>query len=261
MIVISKEHYNDVNEKINLILHKYALNPREFKWNKFNSMDKVNALKEFLEYLFKLMNDNLIYIHTLVWDIHDSRHEILGRDDNKNLSLMYYKLIKNFAKDKLKNGDRLTIYPDRNNSINWGLIEEILPNDGIYNTKELEFCTVEFSKVFLKESNTQENRLIQIADIFAGLARTSYEDYEKYEKWLNRHQQSLFADENMNKIEISGREKHRFKIYQFIDKYSKQKSWTVSLKEKKGFYTFDKHKPLNFWLYNPQHDEDLAPTK
>ncbi|MBR2858221.1 DUF3800 domain-containing protein, partial [bacterium] len=195
MIVISKEHYNDVNEKINLILNKYAITPKKFKWNKFNSMDKVNALKEFLEYIFKLVNEHLIYIHTIIWDIHDSRHEILGRDDNKNLSLMYYKLIKNFAKDKLKNRDTLTIYPDRNNSINWGLIEEILPNDGIYSTKELEFCTIGFAKVFIKESNTKENTLIQIADIFAGLARTSYEDYDKYEKWLNRGQQSLFIDE------------------------------------------------------------------
>ncbi len=101
MIVISKEHYNDVNEKINLILHKYSLNPKEFKWNKFNSMDKVNALKEFLEYLFKLMNDNLIYIHTLVWDIHDSRHEIIGRDDDKNLSVIYYKLIMKMKLDQM----------------------------------------------------------------------------------------------------------------------------------------------------------------
>ena len=36
MIVISKEHYNDVNEKINLILNKYAITPKKFKWNKFN---------------------------------------------------------------------------------------------------------------------------------------------------------------------------------------------------------------------------------
>lgn len=225
-------------------------------------MKKVHALEEFLEYIFKLMSNNYVHIHTIIWDIHDSRHERLGRDDAKNLSLMYYKLIKNFADDKLENGDLLTIYPDRNNSIDWKLIEEILPNDGTYNTKELSFCTVCSSKVFITESNTDENSLIQIADIFAGLARTSYEDYDKYEKWLNRHQQSLFPNENLNPIEVTGREKHRFEIYNFIDKRAKRKSWKVSLKRKKGFSSYkDKNKPLNFWFYEPQHEEDKAPLK
>lgn len=246
MIVISKEQYNKVDAILNKILLKYGIAPKKFKWNQFNSRDKVNALKEFLDYFFKLMSNNTAYINTIIWDIHDSRHEILKRDDKKNLSLMYYKLIKNFAEDKLKNGDILTIYPDRTTSIDWKEIEEILPNDGIYNTKKLSFYILGYSKVFIEESNTDENPLIQIADIFAGLARTSYEDFNKYEKWLNRGQQSLFPDENLNDIELSGREEHRFKIYNFIDKYCKHKSWTVSLKTSKGFNTFNKSKPLNF---------------
>lgn len=261
MIVISKDHCQKVNEKLNEILEKYDITPKKFKWNRFNSRDKVYALEEFLNYLFRLMFDDLVFIHTIIWDIKDSRHDILRRDDSKNLSLMYYKLIKNFAEDKLKNGDTLTIYPDRNNSIDWRLIEDILPNDGIYNTKKLEFCTVGLSKVFIKESNTQENALIQIADIFAGLARTSYEDYDKYEKWLNQGQQSLFPDEKPDKIDISNKEKHRFKIYKFIDDDCKRKSWSVSLKTKKGFKTNDKVKPMNFWFYRPQHEEDRAPLK
>ena len=261
MIVMSEEYCNEINDKLVEILIKYNISTKKFKWNKFNSMDKVNALEKFLEYLFRLMSDDLVFIHTIIWDIQDSRYEIVGRDDNKNLSLMYYKLIKNFAKDKLKNGDYLTIYPDRNNAVDWSLIEEILPNDGVYNTKELSFCTVGLSKVCIKESNTYENALIQIADIFAGMARTSYEDYDNYEKWLNRGQQSLFPNENLNNVELSGKDKHRFKIYEFVDKHSKRKSWSVSLKTNNGFYTFDKSKPLNFWFYRPQHDEDKAPLK
>ena len=261
MIVLNKKYCTEVNNHLNEILKKYEISPKTFKWNKFNSIKKVYALEEFLEYLFGLMSRNMIHITTIIWDIHDSRHEILGRDDKKNLSLMHYKLIKNFAEDKLKNGDTLTIYPDQNNSIDWNQIEEILPNDGIHNTKELSFCTVCLTKVFIKESNTSENALIQIADIFAGLARTSYEDYENYEKWLNRGQTSLFPDEELNQIDISVKDEHRFKIYQFIDTQCKRKSWSVSLKSKNGFYSYDKTKPLNFWLYKPQHKEDKAPLK
>ena len=155
----------------------------------------------------------------------------------------------------------MKIYSDRNNALDWKLMEKILPNDGVYNTKKLEFCTVNYSKVFIEESNTTENALIQIADIFAGLARTSYDDYENYEKWLNQDQQSLFPDETPNKAHISIKNGHRFKIYKFIDKHCKRKSWSVSLKTKKGFSTYDKLKPLNFWFYKPQHEEDTAPLK
>lgn len=260
MIVIYKEICAEVNNKLNHILEKYDISIKNFKWNQFNSMNNVNALKEYLNYIFKYMNHGLIHIHTIIWDISDSRHDIVGRDDIENLSRMYYKLIKNFAEFKLKNGDTLSIYPDRNNDLKWEKIEEILPNDGIYNTKELSFYTLNQSKVFINESNTDENALIQIADIFAGLARTSYIDYEKYEKWLNRYQQSLFPDENFDLV-VTNREKHRFIIYEFIDKYSKRKSWSVSLKTNKGFSTFDMSKPLNFWFYEPQHEYDKAPRK
>lgn len=97
-----------------------------------------------------------------------------------------------------------------------------------------------YTKVFIEESNTSENALIQIADIFAGLARTSHDDYDDYEKWLNQGQLSLFPDETPNKIDISSKDKHRFKIYKVIDKQCKRKSWTVSLKTNRGFSTYDK---------------------
>ena len=93
------------------------------------------------------------------------------------------------------------------------------------------------------------------------MARTSYEDYKKYDKWLNRDQQSLFPNENLNNVELSGKDKHRFKIYEFVDKHSKRKSWSVSLKTNNSFSTYDKSKPLNFWFYKPQREEDKAPCK
>ena len=83
MIAISKKYCSEVNKKLNEILKKYEITPKTFKWNKFNSKKKINALKEFLDYLFRLMSRDIVHINTTIWDIHDSRHEILGRDDKK----------------------------------------------------------------------------------------------------------------------------------------------------------------------------------
>ena len=65
MIIISKDYCKKVNDKLNEILKKYNLTAKKFKWNKFNSMAKVNALEEFLNYLFRLMFDDFVFIHRL----------------------------------------------------------------------------------------------------------------------------------------------------------------------------------------------------
>ena len=53
MIVIRKDHCQKVNDKLIEILEKYNITPEKFKWNKLNTMDKVNALKEFLKPLYQ----------------------------------------------------------------------------------------------------------------------------------------------------------------------------------------------------------------
>lgn len=202
------------------------------------------------------MLDGSLRIHVLIWDIEDSRHNIVGRDDITNLSMMYYKLIKNFVNDNLYDNETLTVFPDRNNTLDWGNLEEIFVNDGVFNIIEDGLVTLLDKKISFKESNTKEENLIQIADIFAGLGRTSYDDYNQYELWINGQQTLIPFEKN-----ISNKQKYRFEIYKKVDKWAKSNKLGISLKSNKGFHSYDKYGPLNFWFYIPQHDDDLAPLK
>ena len=77
----------EVQSKLISILNKYNINKiTSFKWKKIQNENKSNALKELLKYLFPLLEEELIKIEIIIWNIHDSRHEIAGRDDSKNLS-------------------------------------------------------------------------------------------------------------------------------------------------------------------------------
>ena len=255
LVVLHETEFDLINNKLEYILDKYDLRIKSFKWEKLKSKKKVLALKELLDYLFGLMLDGSLKIHVLIWDIEDSRHSIVGRDDIKNLSIMYYKLIKNFVQDNLYDKETLTIYPDRNNALDWNNLEDIFINDGIL-IDEKGLFTLLNKKVIFEESNTLDDYLIQIADIFAGLARTSYEDYDKYEYWLSCQQTLIPLDKN-----ISNKQECHFEIYKKVDEWAKSYKLRISLKSNGGFHSYDKYGPLNFWFYTPQHDEDKAPKK
>ncbi len=258
LVVLHETEFNQINNKLSFILNKYGLNIKNFKWNKLASNNKVMALKELLDYLFGLMLDGSLRIHVLIWDIEDSRHDVVGRDDITNLSMMYYKLIKNFVEDNLYDKETLTIYPDRNNALDWKNLEDIFINDGVFNIIDDGLITLLNKKVFFSESNTEDNHLIQIADIFAGMGRTSYEDYNQYEFWVPNQQRLIPFDEN-----VSNKQKYHFQLYKMVDEWAKENKLGISMKKYRGFKTLAYYKkgPLNFWLYNPQHDEDQAPKK
>lgn len=75
-------------------------------------------------------------------------------------------------------------------------------------------------KVTIEESSTEEDPIIQIADIFVGMSRSSYEGYDVYEHWLNPQQQTLFGAPK----KPTNRQKYRFQIYKIVDDWAKKKT-------------------------------------
>ena len=250
MIIISNEIIDEVEMEFKKILNKNSVkNIKSFKWSKLNKINKVNAFKDFFNYISPFLLNNQIYIHVLIWNVMDSRHLVYPRNDNENLQIMYYKIIKNFANFNLNNDDSLVIYPDRQNILNWQLIEEILEKE--------RFFSLKYGRtIHIEESNTTDAFLIQLADIFAGIGRTSYVDYDEYELRGDENQRVLMPFKN----DISVLNKSRFKIIRFIHNWTKKHKLKISIKENKGFKSHKKG-PLNFWLYEPQHEEDKAPIK
>lgn len=125
-------------------------------------------------------------VDVLVWDIEDSRHGCLrNRDDKANFVRMYYHLLHNVLKRRWPDGARWLICPDAQAEVDWDTLEQCL---GWKSWAVEENLFTHCGESGLREYyNIHEIRcvcskellLIQLADLFAGLAAYSYRAFDK----------------------------------------------------------------------------------
>ena len=66
----------------------------EFKWSKLAQARERFAAQHLLNAVVRKALDGHLRVDVLIWDTHDSRHAIPGRDDIANLQRMYYHLFR-----------------------------------------------------------------------------------------------------------------------------------------------------------------------
>lgn len=271
MISFPIEELDELNRKFLEICTDCGINNiQNFKWGKIKNNNKKNATNQVMELVFNKAILKKLRIDVLIWDTKDSRHTILGRDDSENLARMYYHLYRNVFLKRWPENSFWNIYPDSNSAINWNKLNEILMTQGLVPVDETDHNDEGWegwTKIVLKnkvvldifESNPDENPLIQIADLFAGMATYSMEKYNKIEEWLflKSGQIRLFN----NDITLSNRDKHRCSIINDFKSLCKKHKMSTSLERTRGFRSYNPKDNINFWLYKPQTEKDKAPSK
>ncbi|MBC7314845.1 MAG: DUF3800 domain-containing protein, partial [Chloroflexi bacterium] len=120
----------------------------------------------------------------------------------------------------------------------------------------------EFGIEEIRSVSSSDQPLLQLADLFAGMAVFSREQFNEYQKWLNQTGSQLkFFEDQDDTPRASGSSKERFQVLQHFDVTCKSRRLGVSLKKKRGLWTPSPDNPLNFWMYKPQHPEDKAPRR
>ena len=162
-----------------------------------------------------------IRIDILAWDTHDQRHAIHGRDDVANLERMYYKDMIHIA--RRWNNPKWALFPDENSAINWLEIIGYLNNTRLQKPRFMSLFQdgpnqfIEFLEISQRCSTSEP--LVQLADLFAGLAAfcrlkgEGYVNWEKQEK--NKLQPSLFEFEEAED-ESSRADRVRYGIVRFF---------------------------------------------
>ncbi len=93
------------------------------------------------------------------------------------------------------------------------------------------------------------------------MAVFSRDQFEAYEAWLAESSGQLRLYEGRDEeTSVSRSPKERFEVLRHFDEACKEQKLGVSLKTKKGLWTPDPKNPINFWIYEPQHLADKAPT-
>jgi hypothetical protein len=120
----------------------------------------------------------------------------------------------------------------------------------------------EFRIVEITAANSTRSPLVQVADLFGGLAVFSREKFDEYDLWLKETSaQAWLFERGDSAPDPSRSSRERFQVLAKFDGLCKKRKLGVSLKTKRGLWTPNPENPVNFWPYEPQHAEDKAPQK
>ncbi len=269
LVTTALDHLDMLESEVRDLLRESSV--KEFKWNTLDGARERFAAEKLCHFAVEKASRGVLRVEVLIWDIEDSRHKIPGRDDIANLARMYYHLFRNVLRLRWPNNKVWRLHPDEHTALDWETIQDCLENvsAGIEIGRSL-FAPGGFRLRLRKEFGVEEIRpvssdehpLLQLADLFAGLAVFSRDKFDEYEKWLRATSPQLpllDADETSTSTSRSTRE--RFSLLREFDGLCKRKKLGVSLKTKRGLWTPDPENPINFWMYEPQHPEDKAPQK
>lgn len=244
----------------------------EFKWEKLRQAREKFAAIKLIDETFRFALGGELRIDVLVWDTQDSRHTILRRDDIANLQRMYYRLFRDAMLYRWPNGSTWNLFPDEHSALDWYSVEDYLDLAGTpakFGAPLLEPFRSRLKRTYSIQSITPvpsiDNSLVQVADLFAGLGAYSHEEYGKYQKWCEYENKQLtlglVLSENQSLTKLSNSEQIRCGVISYLDKLCKRHRLSIALQSTRGFKSHKPNHPINFWVYEPQHEDDKAPTK
>ncbi|MCS6885517.1 MAG: DUF3800 domain-containing protein [Blastocatellia bacterium] len=271
LVTAPLEYITPLNDKLKELLR--SSNLKEFKWA---NLDRTRtkeccAAQKLCRFAIEKALQQLLRVDILIWDIEDSRHKLIGRDNIANLQRMYYHLFRNVLRLRWPDYAVWRLHPDEHTALNWKTVQDYLelvstrvePDPSLFpdDISQMRLLT-EFSVKEILSVVSSEHPLLQLADLFAGLAVFSWEKSSEYKRWLSSSsKQILLLNEQTEPMELSQRTEARFRVLRQFDELCKQRKLSVSLQSSKGLRTFNPEKPINFWMYEPQHPEDKAPVR
>lgn len=238
----------------------------EIKFEKVRThCPKVKAAQEFADKAIENILAQYIKIDVLCWWLGDSRHNIYGRDDPANLARMYYKVLRNIC-EKWGNHD-WTIYPDMGSKLDWGEVVGYLNNTRLIR-KPLLMTLFQQDNFYINVKgviprDSIKEPLVQLADLFAGLACFSIGKKDLCTLWMRqnnyRRNPGLFCDHH--DVVIKATDSNRFELLYRVYLHAKKRKLGVSLEQEGYLQSFSKNAPLNFWHYRPANKKDKAPIR
>lgn len=260
------ENTKELNNQLKEILrfHKRT----EIKFKGVKGTDSKNIAYDFYKTSFDFLVQSKIKIHVLVWDKHDERHNIKGRSDIENLKRMYYHNLK-VLKSHWQIDTNWSFYPDEFTAIDWkNDVVKYLTNMTLVskNHQQYDFFN-EIKEIRIKYNNVQELKsdmypIVQLADLFAGIIRTSRLQSNDFMSWFltkeNENQFSLF--DKPKEIIISKNLQPKFELMYEFKKLADRYKLGMSLNSDKYFKTYNCKKNIFIWHYSPQGEYDKAPT-
>lgn len=241
-------------------------NIKEFKWQKLKSAKYRFVAHKIIDLVISKVRSHEMRIDVILWDNHDSRNGIKGRDNTANFERMFYQLLAS-SMNKRPCGSEWGVYPDQRSGIDWKTATECLNNRGKQRSVQTDLPALDvmanrnFEVVRFREADSSQKPLVQVSDFFAGLAVFSVAKFEQYLQWDQENNRTTDMFGVPGQFSHSAGDVERFSILGHLDQLCKLNSLGVSLRSASGLRTLNPANPINFWRYVPQGAYDKAPTR
>ena len=233
---------------------------RELKWEKVRTARERFAALRVADCLFSKLN--VLRADVLTWDTEDSRHQVRSRDDVANLHRMYHHLFRTVLRRRWPTGSTWRLYPDEQDSMDWNSIHDILSAVSMTTSLQRSIGEQHSLKLSLRThyrimqivpSRSEDEPLIQIADLLAGMSAFSRTHFDEFREWSedSAGQSPLFQHAAPS---FSTGMKEKCAVLSEFHRRSR-------LNSSRGLTTRNPKCSLNFWPYVPQRASDKAPQK
>lgn len=221
----------DLNTEVRDILAKSGAS--ECKWEKVRSARMRFLAEKLLEWTLEAALAGRLRVDTLTWDTGDRAYASTGTPYLKKLHQMYRDVLAQAIAHRWPWVTAWTLYPDEQTAVRWSALQAALPR-----------------LTRIVPSGSQDEPLIQVADLFAGLAVYSRAGYDTYEQWL-----CLPASERCSPPkgplasavrQLSASDRYRCLLLDDFFMRCKLRLPGVTLRTNRGLRTYDVTKPIVF---------------
>ncbi len=195
---------------------------QEGKWERVRSARTSFAAAKLLEWATERAIAGMLRVDTLTWDVEDDRAAERDLPHLRRLHRMYARLLGQILPRRWPPDARFQVLPDEQQALRWERIIATMPH--------IESVA---------PSRSDAEPLIQVADLFVGLAAYSRDAYDTYERWLSAPSETRRA--------LSASDRYRCQLLDDFFTFCKLRNLHVSLRTNRGLRTYDARRPLCFW--------------
>ena len=229
----------------------------------------VARAKKLIDFVISSLSKEL-RIDAVIWDTHDSRHDVPNRDDLENYARLFFHLLRNLI-GRREEGSHWHLRPDIQGSIDWDTIHDCLGSNGTWNRNSLQillgndFDCIPPEIMSLCQVDSTEAPFVQLADVFAGMAAYTRKNPEIVWSLLakpeGQYELGFTRTDIPVGVEPTDKDRGRFSVISYLYQRCKRERLGVSLRTKGYLWTYRPENPINFWHYEPQHLWDKAPSR
>ena len=236
----------------------------EFAWKYLTDAKHRFAAEKIVNHIVELANPGQLRIDVLVWDTHDARHKIRGRDDTENLARMYYHIHSNVLTSRWPWEAKWLFRIDERNDMDRDTLQECLSGRTRREraTSQLQFngTTTNRFPPTIEWADSSKEPLIQVADLFAGMGAFSWNEALTHNQWRVNQSGQLSLMEQCADLPVSNSASFKHEALKHLESLGLPH---ISVKEggSEGLRTRDPNNAINFWKYDPQGEFDKAPRR